>query len=41
MANKHISFVFDSKDVKGADRLMLLAIADYCDEHGSCTGDLD
>lgn len=36
MANCHISYVFNSSDAKGADRLMLLAIADYCDEHGTC-----
>lgn len=36
MANEHITYVFKSNDSKGADRLMLLAIADYCDQHGSC-----
>lgn len=36
MGNQHITYVFQNDEVKGADRLMLLAIADYCDEHGSC-----
>jgi hypothetical protein len=36
MSVKHLVYVFEDEELKGADRLMMLAIADYCDEHGAC-----
>lgn len=36
MSVKHLVYVFENTELKGADRLMMLAIADYCDEQGSC-----
>jgi len=36
MAIKHMIYVFEHPTLKGADRLMMLAIADYADEAGSC-----
>ena len=36
MSVKHLVYIFEDEELKGADRLMMLAIADYCDEQGSC-----
>jgi len=36
MSVKHIAWVFNDTELKGSDRLMMLAIADYADEVGSC-----
>jgi len=36
MSNKALSWVFESDTTKSSDRLMLLAIADYANEEGTC-----